>query len=84
VDGELLRRIRYSENVPLKMYYLIFAVLKNLRHKINYLEFSKIIKEKTGYLMKRKASCEVRKHYEAFLKERAVKEELQDAKDDLE
>lgn len=63
VDGRFLLRIRYSENAPLKLYYLIFAVLKSLAHKINYQQFSDIIQRKTGYLMKRKAAAEVRKCY---------------------
>jgi hypothetical protein len=74
----LLERMKYSENSPLKLYYLIFAVLKALAHKINYLQFSHIIENKTGYLMKRKAACEIRKLYDAFLKEQAVKQEAEE------
>jgi hypothetical protein len=52
-------------------------VLKSLKHKISYLEFSNIVLNKANHIMKRKAAAEVRKHYEAFLKERCVKQEAE-------
>lgn len=75
----MLEKIKYFENPPLKLYYLIFAVIKTLGHKINFLQYSDIIHNKTGYLMKRKAACEVKKVYEQFSKEKTVKEEHSDA-----
>lgn len=77
MDEQLLQRIRYEEKPPLKLYYLIFAVLKSLKHKISYLEFSKIVLEKANHIMKRKAAAEVRKHYDAFIQEKGVKQEAE-------
>jgi hypothetical protein len=75
VQREMLEKIKYFENPPIKMFYLIFAVLKSLGHKINFLQYSEIVLSKAGYILKRKAACEVKKVYEAFTQEKTVKEE---------
>jgi hypothetical protein len=45
------------------LYYLIFAVLKSLKHKITFLQYSAVIQRKTGYSIKRKPAADIRKHY---------------------
>jgi hypothetical protein len=57
---------KYYENPPVKLYYIIFALIKSLGHKINYFQYSDVVGKKTGYLLKRKAATEVKKIYENF------------------
>lgn len=65
----MLLLAKYYENPPLKLYYLIFTVIKSLGHKINYQQYSQIIQKKTGYLLKRKTATEIKKIYEKFTSE---------------
>ena len=55
IDTSFLLQIKYYDNPPLKLYYLIYGVIKCLGHKIKYAQFSEIIKMKTGFSLKRKA-----------------------------
>jgi hypothetical protein len=70
VDEQLLLRINYSDLSELKLFYLIFAVLKSLKHKITFMQYSAVIKENAGYTIKRKPASDVRKQYQLFLKQR--------------
>ena len=47
-------KVNYLQDPPLKTYYILFAVIKSLKYKINFLDFAKIILLKTGYIIKRK------------------------------
>lgn len=63
MDEQLLLRINYGEESELKLYYLIFAVLKSLKHKITFPQYSAVIKRQTGYSIKRKPATDIRKQY---------------------
>lgn len=43
IDQNVLREIKYEENTPFKIYYLIFAVLKALGHRITFMDYTQII-----------------------------------------
>jgi hypothetical protein len=64
VSRKVLILCKYYENPPLKIYYIIFGLLKSLGHKISYFQYSEIVRNKTGYLLKRKTSTEIKKIYE--------------------
>lgn len=81
VDREVLEKLKYFENPPLKLYYLIFAVLKGLGRKINFIAYNEIIQNKTGYLLKRKTAGDAKKIYEHFLREKSVKEECSESEE---
>ncbi len=63
IDQNVLREIKYEENTPFKIYYLIFAVLKALGHRITFMDYTQIIEKETGYSLKRKPATLVRKIY---------------------
>ena len=56
IPQSTLRRVSYFDNSPIKIYYLLFAVIKSVGYRINFNEFAEIIYEKTRYLLKRKTA----------------------------
>jgi hypothetical protein len=48
----------------MKLYYLIFAVIKALGHKISFMDYYQVIKNRTGFILKRKMAGEIKRIYE--------------------
>ena len=47
----------------LRVYYLLFAVLKSLDHRIRFEEYAKVVADRANYLLKRKVAAQFRKAY---------------------
>jgi hypothetical protein len=48
----------------LSLYCIIFAIIKELGYKIGFERFRDIIKGRTGYVLKKGQTIEVKKHYD--------------------
>ena len=43
ISQRTLRTVNYYDNSPIKIYYILFAVIKSVGYRINFNEFSEII-----------------------------------------
>ena len=64
MNGKLLRAVNYQDNPTIKTYYLLYAVIKSLGYRINYLEFASIVQQKTSFMINRKPAGEMKKIYQ--------------------
>lgn len=53
---------------PIQLYYLIFAIIKTFGYKINFERYNEIVRNKTGYTLRKSYAFEVKKHYDEFHK----------------
>jgi len=43
INENVLKSVKYLENPPLKLYYLLFAVIKSFGHRMKYCQYAKVV-----------------------------------------